>query len=665
MNRLSKNRLAMIASLKLQNISSENALRIWIKYENRLDYVIKHNGKRYTLELYKDCYGFLRNYLLQIPTQPVPFCKTDKFGIPKPLWSLRPLIKRDRESKRLALTIARTYEKIRLEVDYSNLSSITDDYDKETYHNVRNIDKTFSQFLKLFVHKYPWYLGYLQKPIEPWSKVGTTLSTGPNGPAVACSHLDAKAVYNDKVLFNSLKIFNNAMKQNWITQWLIKQSKSFETEDNYLTGKLGFISENAGKTRIFAIGDYWSQLSLKPIQISLYRTLQSISTDSTKNQEQGFQSLVKESLGYRTYCFDLSSASDRIPAIMQKHRLELMTNQTIAESWLSIMTDRHFHIKSTGTNVKWKVCQPLGLLSSFPSFALWHHDIVQLSYNWENFHKGRPLRFFKQYRILGDDIVIFNTKVAKRYQWLLKQLGININLSKSIIGTSESSQIEFAKRLAKDGKEMSSIKYNILSKSDILSILDLVELLYKRDFISTDSGHYGLSNILKSEDLRRLQYMIWLRTSDEPTLKCRYTSLIFNREDIIRRIISKRAKNIIEKAMKIKPLDMEVELPYLSNGFSSISVPCNEKVLADRSIGSLKGSHPIVLALTQTSRELQFLMFTVLDDLDPETVSPVEYLPVVSSKSYFNDRKDVTRYLCKIILESFEEALDEKSIEKM
>jgi hypothetical protein len=197
------------------------------------------------------------------------------------------------------------------------------------------------------------------------------------------------------------------MKQNWITQWMIKQAKSFDTENSYLTGKLGFISENAGKTRIFAIGDYWSQLSLKPIQISLYRTLQSISTDATKNQELGFQSLVKESLGYPTYCFDLSSASDRIPALMQKHRLRLMTNQTVAESWLSIMTDRHFIIKNTGENVRWKVGQPLGLLSSFPSFALWHHDIIQLSYNWENYHKGRPVRFFKQYRILGDDVVIF------------------------------------------------------------------------------------------------------------------------------------------------------------------------------------------------------------------------------------------------------------------
>jgi hypothetical protein len=269
MKQLSKNRLAMIASLKLQNVSSENALRIWIKYENRLNYVIKHNGKRYTLELYKDNYRFLRNYLLQIPTQPVPFCKADKFGIPKPLWSIRPLIKGNRDDKRLALTIARTYEKIRLEVDYSNLSSITDDYDKDIYHNVLNIDKTFSQFLELFTNKYPWYLGYLQEPIAPWSKVGTSLSMGPNGPSVASSHLDAKAVCNDKVLFKSIKIFNNAMKQNWITQWMIKQAKSFDTEDSYLTGKLGFISESAGKTRIFAISDYWSQLSLKPIQISL------------------------------------------------------------------------------------------------------------------------------------------------------------------------------------------------------------------------------------------------------------------------------------------------------------------------------------------------------------------------------------------------------------
>lgn len=211
---------------------------------------------------------------------------------------------------------------------------------------------------------------------------------------------------------------------------------------------------------------------------------------------------------------------------------------------------------------------------------------------------------------------------------------------------------------------MSSIKHNILSKNDIHSMLDLVELLGKREFISPDTGHHGLSQVLKSEDLRRLQYMLWLRLSSEPTLKCGNSDLIISREDILKRIISKRSMNIIQKAMEIRPLDMETEFPNLVRGFKSISVSCDEKTLADRSIGSLSGSHPIVLALTQTSRELQFLMFTVLDDLEPDTVSPVEYLPVVSSKSYYSDRKAVNRYLSEIILECFQEALDEQNQSK-
>lgn len=108
-----------------------------------------------------------------------------------------------------------------------------------------------------------------------------------------------------------------------MTEWLINQGELIESKDSYYTGKLGFSAEPAGKIRIFAIADYWSQLSLKLLQHSLYETLKGISTDSTSDQDKGFKTLIKESVGYATYCFDLSSASDRIPAKMQKTRLEL------------------------------------------------------------------------------------------------------------------------------------------------------------------------------------------------------------------------------------------------------------------------------------------------------------------------------------------------------
>jgi hypothetical protein len=59
----------------------------------------------------------------------------------------------------------------------------------------------------------------------------------------------------------------------------------------------------------------------------LYNVLKKLGTDATRNQDLGYKNLVKKSLGKKTYCFDLTSASDRIPAEMQRHRLNLMFNK--------------------------------------------------------------------------------------------------------------------------------------------------------------------------------------------------------------------------------------------------------------------------------------------------------------------------------------------------
>jgi len=150
MKRLSKNRLAFIASLNLQNPSNQKVVNIWIKYETAIQNSIKNNGKQYTLELYKSAYAFLRNILLQLPTQPLSFCKVDSKGIPKPLWPLRPLINEDRNSLRLALSIARSYEQIRLDIDYSCLENVTQGHTPEMEKSVEFISGKFKRFLTRF-----------------------------------------------------------------------------------------------------------------------------------------------------------------------------------------------------------------------------------------------------------------------------------------------------------------------------------------------------------------------------------------------------------------------------------------------------------------------------------------------------------------------------------
>jgi hypothetical protein len=660
-----KNRSALLASLFLDESTQIRVNTIWTKYETGLHLAIKANGKRHTLERYKECYTFLRNIVLNLPTQPIPFCKVDKRGIPKPLWPLRSLIKGDRNDMRIALCIARSYEQIKLPIDYSVESIEAPSHYGSGYQETK---QQFKIFLTEFTNKYDWYLGSLQTRNSYEPDVFTTLSKGPNGPAVASAHLDAKAVVSDLTLFSNIKKLNQALKQDWITEWMIKMSKSVTDGKTYLTGRLGFSAEPAGKTRIFAIGDYWSQTSLKVIQTSLYNTLKSISTDATRDQNKGFTTLMEESNGKDTYSFDLSSASDRIPAEMQVYRLELMGGKTLGEAWLSVMTDRTFLIKATKQSVRWSVGQPLGLLSSFPSFALWHHDIIQFAYYRCRMRKGsrNPIKFFKEYRLLGDDVVIFNKEVASEYQFLMTDIfDIKINMSKSVIGDSKNSQLEFAKRLALRGREMSSIKHNILSKNNLRHMLDLVDILYERDFISKDTCPYWEFRFLSSKDRNKLNFVFWTRSNcDAPfkdvNPKTGNITVMIDRETFNNKLKELRLQNLQEKAILVtEALDKNISLDNLCEKYS---VPYTGKALGLASYADAFELHPLVWAVNQTGLDLSIKLSTIWDEQDPD-VSPVEYLPVVSNESYFSKPKTGrVKFLSELILDVYTNLKDELQI---
>jgi hypothetical protein len=345
---------------------------------------------------------------------------------------------------------------------------------------------------------------------------------------------------------------------------------------------------------------------------------------------------------------------------MQAFRLELLTNRTVAEAWLSVMTDRTFLVKTTGQSLRWAVGQPLGLLSSFPSFALWHHDIVQFAYSRVRARQGRhPIKFFQDYRLLGDDIVIFNKEVAGEYQFLIEKVyGITINKSKSVIGDSKNSQIEFTKRLSLRGKEMSSIKRNILTKTDMQSMLELIDILRMRDFISPDTRHYGVYSFLSSKEQTLFNFMLWVRSHAQApfngvTMPCEIARDSF--ENLLK---EKRAHNLMEKTAlidkylsKAKPLDW-----YYKQG----SIPYSERALG---LGSYESNnlmlHPLVWAINQTGLDLSIALSTIWDEQSPD-VAPVEYLPIVSSKSYFHKpHKRSTELLAGLIVDVFTELSNE------
>jgi hypothetical protein len=89
--------------------------------------------------------------------------------------------------------------------------------------------------------------------------------------------------------------------------------------------------------------------------------------------------------------------------------------------------------------------------------------------------EGLNPQTFKEYHILGDDIVIWNEAVAIRYRTLFQGLGVDINESKSFVSEEYNNSFEFAKRQAVLGSEITGISFLILRNAS-KSVYNLIDL---------------------------------------------------------------------------------------------------------------------------------------------------------------------------------------------
>jgi len=226
-------------------------------------------------------------------------------------------------------------------------------------------------------------------------------------------------------------------------------------------GKLSVVYDQAGKARIVAITNWWIQLALKPLHDSIFSALRKVShIDGTFDQTAPLLRLYKErDVRYKFSCFDLSSATDRLPLTLQVDILNALGVR--GDLWSRLLNFpwaipgelhklSHKYVSNfmkTGNlykvreeqYIKYSVGQPMGAYSSWAMLAVTHHVIVQIA----AVSCGFKVNTFKHYCILGDDIVINNDRVAAVYLQLMETLGVKINASKSIISYDV---VEFAKR---------------------------------------------------------------------------------------------------------------------------------------------------------------------------------------------------------------------------
>jgi hypothetical protein len=213
-------------------------------------------------------------------------------------------------------------------------------------------------------------------------------------------------------------------------------------------GKLGF-KEEPGKIRVFAMVNILTQTLMAPLHKWIFLRLRMLPTDGTFNQLAPVERLLKSFRGRKTWVasYDLSAATDRLPLALQVRLLVPILGEKMAANWASLLVSQPYGLPKIAksynlgfNSVVYAVGQPMGALSSWALLALTHHALVQLA----AYEVHKSSGWFLDYAVLGDDVVIADRLVARKYLRIMEEIGVDISLAKSLV--SNTSSLEFAKR---------------------------------------------------------------------------------------------------------------------------------------------------------------------------------------------------------------------------
>jgi len=480
---------------------------------------ITSDGKIKACEFLKALYNYGVKVSLEYKViDPIGWTKSDKQGFPRCIKYLKKyLTSSNLDHRRAALTVLRQYEEIYCEPssDFETISKPGPD---------PSVWDPFRSEWKQFLIRY--------KEMSPEIKdeiMHMTAKNGPNGPAMIRAHIDALAISQDKELESSIfslyaspttPIGDNPVRVSRFERKLKVYESSLSLgrkmiprlQKRPLTSRIQLLAAGGCKTRVIAICDFFSQDALRPLHKWAYRFLSKFDTDGTSSHNRVSQ-IVRDNTakGNDSFCFDLTAATDRFPIFLQTEFLEATVGSQTAYAWQSVISKRKFAIPGTNNSLEYKCGQPMGALSSWAVFALTHHAIVEFCAHLEGY------KSFRKYVIIGDDVAIFDSKVASRYEQILEVLEVPISRTKSVSSTREIdnlSRAEIAKRLFLNGKEISPIPTGAIksAKESLLLFPGLVRLCQERgveNFSQTEPVHQICRSWYSAKNVQKVAALIF------------------------------------------------------------------------------------------------------------------------------------------------------------
>lgn len=165
---------------------------------------------------------------------------------------------------------------------------------------------------------------------------------------------------------------------------------------------------------------------MKPVHEWLAAVLRRLPSDGTFHQTRPLDKLVGKR---HLFSFDLSAATDTWPLLFLFDVMMVCFDRSFASSVVnSTLACNVFEVpfvEKQPSTICFIKGQPLGYYSSWPLFALTHHILI-----WWCAEQVYPFRKFADYAVLGDDVVIADSRVAAIYESALKKLGVSISYQK-------------------------------------------------------------------------------------------------------------------------------------------------------------------------------------------------------------------------------------------
>lgn len=382
----------------------------YLKFLNK---VWKHRGCETMIKTAKAVRLYVTRHLSGQPLIiKTPGIQLTKDFLPKVIGPdlLRIVRKGDNREKRFLLTVLYSTRAITLPIkeDYSTIEA---PYHSEKWGDYEILISDMKLYSRCFFRAFG-LRKITKKENLHWKSFHQTTKSGPNGHALSCWWEDFKAL--PVSLKESLKIVGGPELSEHITLYdsLMKNSITLMSLDFLFGVKLKFkpiirliskIPDKEGKTRIIAIGDYWSQTSLYFFHKYLFKCLRRIKQDCTFNQGS-FREFLSEHEG-PFYSADLSAATDRFPIQVIKLVLKGHISPEIVDHWSNIMVGYDFNkSKHNNSKVSYAVGNPMGFYSSWASFAVAHHFVMFYCCQTTKLYRWKDC----PYVLLGDDIVIGN-----------------------------------------------------------------------------------------------------------------------------------------------------------------------------------------------------------------------------------------------------------------